>query len=78
MHGLRHPFTGDLYEEDGDGGEGRVVRITTADGRVGRYRPDGSWISGDRFDADPQLCVWIGGPRAAHRLVVPTRDKEQP
>ena len=72
MHGLRHPFTGDLYEEDG----ARVVRITTADGRVGRYRPDGSWISGERFDADPQLCVWIGGPRAPHRLVVESAQED--
>jgi hypothetical protein len=75
MHGLRHPFTGDLYEDDGDAG---AVRITTADGRSGRYRADGSWISGDRFDADPQLCVWIGGPRAPHRLVVQNTQEEIP
>ena len=78
MHGLRHPFTGDLYEDDGDSSDGRAVRITTAEGRIGRYRPDGSWISGDKFDVDPQLCVWIGGPRAPHRLVVGNAEKEDP
>jgi hypothetical protein len=76
MHGLRHPFTGELYEEAGDTDGRRAVRVTTADGRVGLYRPDGSWLSGEKFDADPQLCIWIGGPRAPHRLVA--REKRTP
>ena len=56
--GLRHPFTGALYEPDGD-----LVRVTAKDGRVGRFRTDGRWVGGELRDADPQLCVWIGGPR---------------
>jgi hypothetical protein len=64
MWGQRHPFTNALYEHDGEG----VVRVTTTDGRTGRYRRDGSFVDGDQFDVDPQMCGWIGGPRAQHRL----------
>ena len=56
--GLRHPFTGALYEPDGD-----LVRVTAEDGRVGHFRTDGRWVGGELRAADPQLCVWIGGPR---------------
>ena len=38
------------------------------DGRIGRYRRDGSWLDGEVFDVDPQLCNWVGGARAQHRL----------
>jgi hypothetical protein len=46
--GLRHPFTGALYEPDGD-----LVRVTAKDGRVGRFRADGRWVGGELRDADP-------------------------
>jgi hypothetical protein len=63
--GIRHPFTRALYEPDGRGG----VRVTR-DGRVGRFRSDGSWIEGDLREADPELCVWITAARPTrhHRL----------
>ena len=64
MYGVRHPFSKAVYEVD----EAGAVVITTTDGRVGRYRRDGSWIDGAVFDVDPQLCNWVGGPRAQHRL----------
>jgi hypothetical protein len=64
MFGIRHPFDQSLYEVD-DHGE---VLITKRDGRAGRYHRDGSYIEGERFDVDPQLCNWVGGPRAQHRL----------
>lgn len=64
MEGIRHPFLQDVYEPDGTG----AVRITTPSGSVGRYRADGSWLDGGRFDVDPQLCGWVAGPRASHRL----------
>jgi hypothetical protein len=38
------------------------------DGRTARVHLDGSYIDGDVFDIDPQLCGWVGGPRAQHRL----------
>jgi hypothetical protein len=62
--GLRHPFTRALYEQDGKGN----VRVTDG-GKVGVFRPDGTWIEGDLFEADPQLCGWIGGPKLAHHRI---------
>lgn len=64
MHGVMHPFSKAVYEVDESG----AVLITTTDGRVGRYRRDGSWLDGETFDVDPQLCNWVGGVRAQHRL----------
>ena len=26
-------------------------------------------IEGDIFEADPQLCVWVGGPKVAHHRI---------
>ena len=64
MYGVMHPFSKAVYEVDDTG----AVLITTTDHRVGRYRRDGSWLSGEIFDVDPPLCNWVGGPRAQHRL----------
>ena len=64
MKGLRHPFTGALYEPDGEG----IVLITDGD-RQGRFRSDGSWISGALRECDPQLCGWVAGPRVAHHRI---------
>jgi hypothetical protein len=64
MNGVIHPFSQALYEQDGEGN----VLVKTKDSRVGRYRRDGSWIDGQLFDVDPQLCGWVGGPKAQHRL----------
>jgi hypothetical protein len=64
MYGVVHPFSKALYELDEEG----VVRVTETDGRTGRFRPDGSWLGGARLDVDPQLCNWVGGKRAQHRL----------
>jgi hypothetical protein len=63
--GLRHPFTRALYEQDGNGN----VMVTTADGRIGIFSPTGIHISGEVFEADPQLCGWIGGPKVAHHRI---------
>jgi hypothetical protein len=29
-------------------------------------------IAGEVFEADPQLCGWIGGPKVAHHRIQPT------
>jgi hypothetical protein len=65
MLGLRHPFTRALYEQDGHGN----VRVTTKDGRTGLFSPDGVWLDGELFEADPQLCGWIAGPKVAHHRI---------
>ena len=64
MNGVRHPFSGALHEQDGDGN----VRVTKGD-KVGLFRSDGRWISGDLEEADAQLCGWVAGPMYGnHRL----------
>jgi hypothetical protein len=63
--GLKHPFSRALYEQDGKGN----VRVTTIDGKVGTFREDGTHVSGELVDADPQLCGWIGGPKVAHHRI---------
>jgi hypothetical protein len=64
MLGMRHPFTKALYEQDGGGN----VRVTL-NGKYGLFRPDGSWIEGEIFEADPQLCGWVGGPKVVHHRI---------
>lgn len=64
MNGIRHPYSGDLYEVD----EGRV-KVTTAADEVGYFASDGRWLEGARLDADLHLCGWLMSPRNAHRLV---------
>ena len=66
MNGLRHPYTNALYEQDGEGN----IRVTR-DGKVGIFRIDGSWISGELRDCDPQLCNWVGGPIYGNHRVTP-------
>ena len=63
--GIRHPYSRDLYEPDG---EGRVRVTRSATGVVGVYGPTGRWIEGAKFDAAPHLCGFISGPRNKHRL----------
>lgn len=68
MLGLRHPFSRAVYEQDGGGN----VKVTTTDGKVGRFTSGGVWIDGEVFEADPQLCGWIAGPKVAHHRIQST------
>ncbi len=63
MQGMVHPFTGALYERDKT--EQSLVRVSL-DGRSGLFRPDGVWVSGEIYTADPHLCGWIAGPKLIH------------
>lgn len=64
MHGMIHPFTNALYEQDGNGN----VRVALK-GKVGLFTADGRYIEGDIHEADPQLCGWVGGPKVAHHRI---------
>ncbi|MFM7535716.1 MAG: hypothetical protein ACKO91_07975 [Acidimicrobiales bacterium] len=65
MNGAKHPFTGWLYERDGDG----IVKVTATDGREGWFDLDGRWQRGSLRECDPQVCHWVGGPTYTnHRL----------
>jgi hypothetical protein len=67
MNGTRHPFTGYLYEQTGDG------RIRVSDGtRSGIFGKDGHWIEGEILEADPQLCGWVGGPIIGNHRLTPS------
>jgi len=68
MLGQYHPFSGALYERDDAGN----VLVTTRDARRGLFRADGSWIEGDVFEADPQMCNWIAGPKVRHHRLQTT------
>jgi hypothetical protein len=56
MRALKHPLSGAIYDLEADS----VVRVEK-DGRAGRFRSDGTYLSGDIYSADPHLCQWIGG-----------------
>ncbi|MFM7536393.1 MAG: aromatic ring-hydroxylating oxygenase subunit alpha [Acidimicrobiales bacterium] len=54
----RHPMNGHLYERL----EENRVKVTDLDGHVSVFDADGNWIDGPQTQADPHLCIWIGGP----------------
>lgn len=56
---MRHPLSGHIYGVDEDG----LVRVVKADGEYGRFRWNGRWVEGPVRHADPQLCLWVGGPQ---------------
>ncbi|NKQ54263.1 hypothetical protein HFP15_15350 [Amycolatopsis sp. K13G38] len=62
--GVRSPFSGVLYELAEPG----RVRVTRRDGEIGYYTPQGRWLDGAKFDADPHLCGWVSSPRNSHRI----------
>jgi hypothetical protein len=68
MLGLVHPFSRALYEQDGKGN----VRVVLVGGKVGVFSSQGTWLEGDVFEADPQFCGWVGGPKVAHHRIAPT------
>ena len=62
---IKHAYTGARYQDDPSG----YVKVTAADGRVGLFRGDGSWVEGELREADPHMCGWISGPRVANHRV---------
>lgn len=57
MRELKHPITHAIYGIDT---ETKLVRIRYR-GMTGLYSDKGVWVSGDIFDVDPEMCVWVGG-----------------
>jgi hypothetical protein len=55
---MRHPLSGSTYGVDPDG----LVRVEK-NGSFGRFLSNGRWVEGTIRAADPQLCLWIGGPQ---------------
>ena len=63
----RHPMNGHIYERIELG----RVRVIDLDGREGFFDDQGIWLNGAITQADPHLCLWIGGPTAANLLDLP-------
>jgi len=59
---LRHPLSGAIYEENGDG----LVRVTK-DGQWGTFTSGGVWVDGALRHADPHVCLWVGGRQVETR-----------
>ncbi|CAB4874437.1 MAG: hypothetical protein F2780_06020 [Actinobacteria bacterium] len=72
MHGIIHPFSKALYEQDGAG----HIKVSL-DGKWGLFNIDGSYIEGEIRGCDPQLCGWVGGPQIAnHRVAAPALERQ--
>lgn len=54
---FRHPLSGHIYERIDE----ELVRVVDDAGNEGRFRSDGRWIDGEITQADPHLCLWVGG-----------------
>ena len=63
---IRHPLNPNAYYADNGDGSVRVTMGT----RWGRFDPNGRYLEGSLFEADPELCVWVASPRptAHHRI----------
>ena len=57
MRTIKHPLSGATYDLMDDG----TIRVVTRDGVTGFFDRHGGWMSGDARQADPHLCLWIGG-----------------
>jgi hypothetical protein len=61
---IRHPLSGAAYDLLDDG----TVQVVTRDGRTGIFDQHGHWLSGEPKQADPHLCLWIGGKELPNRF----------
>jgi hypothetical protein len=64
MRTIRHPLSGGTYDLMADG----TIRVVSRDGLAGIFDTTGSWLSGDVKQADPHLCLWIGGKELPNRF----------
>jgi phenylpropionate dioxygenase-like ring-hydroxylating dioxygenase large terminal subunit len=58
----RHPISGHIYERVESGPAAGKVRVTDLDGNQSHFDHDGTHIDGPTTQADPHLCLWVGGP----------------
>jgi hypothetical protein len=63
MRKRKHPLSGALY----DVGEDGCVYVDHK-GVTGVFDCEGRWLSGALREADPHLCLWLGGPQAVGTL----------
>ncbi len=70
----RHPMSGHIYERVDAG----TVRVLDLDGQPSHFDQEGTWIDGPLRQADPHLCMWIGGPTPATALDEPLSLAQPP
>ena len=70
----RHPMNGHIYERVEFG----RVTVTDLDGNESLFDEHGTWIAGVLTQADPHLCMWIGGPTPEYLLDVPLSATNSP
>jgi hypothetical protein len=56
MRTIKHPLSGAVYDLTDRG-----TILVQKDGATGEFTHDGVWIQGEIKQADPHLCLWIGG-----------------
>jgi hypothetical protein len=61
---IRHPLSGATYDLQDDG----TVKVVAKDGSIGIFDKHGTWQSGSLKQADPHLCLWIGGKELPNRF----------
>ena len=64
MRTIIHPLSGATYDLQEDG----TVQVVSRDGATGVFDVHGTWVSGALKQADPHLCLWIGGKELPNRF----------
>ena len=63
MRTIRHPLSGATYDLTEQG----TISVNKA-GLTGEFTEHGVWIAGELKQADPHLCLWIGGKQLQNRF----------
>jgi hypothetical protein len=63
MRTLKHPMSGALYDLTDEG----TIQVSK-NGQTGVFTAHGVWLSGEIRQADPHLCLWVGGQQAPNRF----------
>lgn len=64
MRTIKHPLSGATYDLMDDG----TITVVARDGRTGTFDKHGRWLAGETRQADPHLCLWIGGKELPNRF----------
>jgi phenylpropionate dioxygenase-like ring-hydroxylating dioxygenase large terminal subunit len=65
----RHPMSGHIYERV----ELDRVAVTDLDGKTSHFDMHGNHLDGPQTQADPHLCMWVGGPNPSGMDDIPAR-----
>ncbi len=63
MRTIKHPLSGATYDLTEQG----TIRVEK-NGQWGEFTEHGVWLAGEIKQADPHLCLWIGGRELENRF----------